>query len=118
MALYRLFVDSSNGVDVNPEYDFAQEDEKVERRHRVRSGKEYVYKFGDYSNFKFTVRYVNSEFRSIVNSWWNTNTELLFMEEGGADVYSVRIFNDNMPVSKFEEPYTDLFKGKIELSTY
>lgn len=118
MALYRLFVDSSNGVDVNPEYDFQLKDKKVEARHRVRSGKEYVFKWGDYQGFKFGVRYVNSEFKSLVNSWWQSNTELLFMKVGDTDVFSVRLFNREPPVNKYEVPYDDLFRGKLELNTY
>ena len=116
--MFRLFVDSSNGLDVEPEYNYQENDKKIENRHRTRDGSEYVYKWGDYKMWKFDIRWVNSAFRSTVNSWWNTNTELLFMEEGGTEVFSVRLTNKSLPISKFERPYTDTFRGIIELGSY
>ena len=118
MPQYRLFVDSINGVDVDPEYNLTEKDKKIESRHRVRSGEEYVYKFGEYKIIKFNVMYVNSSFKSIVNSWWSSNTELLFMEVGASVVSSVRIVNKELPIGKFIKPYTDTFKGVIELNGY
>lgn len=118
MATYRLFVDSDNGVDIDPEYNYVQKDKKVEARHRVRSGKEYVYKFGEFNVFKFGVMYVDSSFKSIVNSYWNSNTELLFMEVGATQVYSVRITNKELPIGQAIKPSTTEFKGKIELGSY
>lgn len=115
---YRLFVDSSNGITVMPEYDYANRGEKVESRHRTREGYEYVYKWGSFERIEFSVRFVNSEFESIVNSWWESNTDLLWMEESGTVVTSVHITNSRKPISEFERPYTNLFKGKIELGTY
>ena len=116
--MFRLFVDSNNGVTIYPEYDFKEDDKKIESRFRSKSGLEFVYKFGDYRQFKFGVKFVNSEFKSIVNSWWNSNTDLLFMEEGGTEVFSVHLNSKNKPINKFIRPYTTLFSGKIELGEY
>ena len=116
--MFRLFVDSNNGVDVEPEYNYMENDEKIENRHRTRSGAEYVYKWGSFKEWKFDIRWVNSSFRALVNSWWSTNTNLLWMEENGTEVFSVRIRNRSIPISKFEKPYTDTFLGTIELGTY
>jgi len=68
--------------------------------------------------FKFTVNYVNSSFNAIVNSWWDTNTNLLFMKQGETQVYSVRLSNRSSPIDGFVKPYDDLFKGIINLGTY
>ena len=118
MPTYRLFVDSANGVDVEPEYNYAEKDKKVEARHRTRSGKEYVYKFGEYNRFKFNVMYVDSSFKSIVNSYWRSNTELLFMEVGATQIYSVRLINKELPIGKAIKPHKDSFKGVIDLASY
>jgi len=115
---FRLFVDSSNGLDVNPEWDYKETDEKIESRHRTRDGSELVYKWGEFEAKEFTVMFVNSEFASIVNSWWSSNTNLLWMEEGGSAVNSVHIVNSKKPIDSFIKPYKDLFKGKIQLGTY
>lgn len=114
---FRLFVDSSTGVTVYPEWNFEQDTTKIEDEHRARSGARYVYKWGQYEKFKFSVSWVNSEFRSIVNSWWSTNTKLLFMEEGSTEVYSVQLVGD-LPVNEYMKPYRDQFGGVIELEGY
>lgn len=115
---YRLFVNSSTGVDVEPEWGFKDSGKKVETRHRTRSGEEYVYRWGDYRTFDVPVMYVSSSTMAIVNSWWNSNTELLFMEEGSTDVSSVHISNKSKPIDSKIKPYDNLFKGTIKLSTY
>jgi len=115
---FRLFVDSSNGITVEPEWSYRERDKKIESRNRTRSGAEYVYKWGEYKVVAFKVSFVDSSFKSIVNSWWNNNTELLWMEEGGSAVTSVHISSRNLPISEFIKPYNDSFKGSIELSTY
>lgn len=115
---YVLFISSGVDVSFNPEYDFTDQESKIETRHRTKSGREYVYKWGDYKKFKFSVSYVNSSFKSIVNSWWNTNTELLFMKQGETQVYSVRLGGKKSPIGKFIKPYDDNFKGTIDLGTY
>ncbi|MCK5609646.1 hypothetical protein KAR91_47675 [Candidatus Pacearchaeota archaeon] len=115
---FRLFVDSSNGLTVEPEWDYKEESQKIETRSRVRSGAEYVYKWAEFEKIKFSVSFVDSNFKSIVNSWWSNNTDLLFMEEGSSVVTSVHLSNGKTPVGKFIKPYNNLSKGIIELSTY
>lgn len=115
---FRLFVDSSTGLDVEPTWGYEDRGEKIEDRHRARSGKEFVYKWGEYSSFKVPVTYVNSEFMSIVNSWWSSNTDLQWMEEGASDVYNVRITNSRKPVGSNIAPYRDLFDGELELESH
>ena len=119
MAQFRLFVDSSNGVDVDPTWAYLELGEKVESRHRVRSGRSYVYRWGGFEKFEVPVSYVDSNFKSIVNSYWDSNADLLFMEVGVASsVTSVRIVNEALPVGGRIAPYTDQFIGVIELETY
>lgn len=115
---YRLFVDSSNGVSLDPEWDYDDSAKKIENRHRTRSAAEYVYKWGEYGVRKFSVMYVSSATAAIVNSWWSSNTDLLFMREGDADVTSCRLMNGSKPISKKVKPYDDQWRGKIELGTY
>ena len=117
MAL-RLFVDSSNGISIEPEWDYAEPDKKLEDEHRTRAGGRYVYKWGSFRRWKLPVSYVDSSFAAVVNSWWVSNTQLLFKSESAAAVYSVQITNDAKPVGKFTKPYDTLFEGLIELETY
>ena len=103
-------------VQVRPEYNWKDSGEKVETRHRTRDGSEFVYKWGDFDKVSFGVSYVNSSFKSTVNSWWGDNTDLVFTEN--VDVRSVHLTNRTKPIDKLIEPYDDLFRGKIELGTY
>lgn len=103
---------------INPDYDYEEEDQKIEVVHRVKSGREYRYKFGDYGRTKFSVSYVNSEFKSICNSWWNNNADLRFVDQFGLEVMSCHLVNRKQPVGKPIKPYTNQFRGTIELETY
>ncbi len=115
---FRLFVDSNNGVTLEVEYDYDDQREKIEDRHRVRNGGQYFYKWSAFDKISFSVKYVNSSTRSIVNSWWESNTDLLFKDENETKVYSVHLLNDNLPISKFIKPHDDLWQGTIELEGY
>lgn len=115
---YRLFVDSSNGLTIYPEYDFQQGKTKIQDASRSRSAALYQYKWAAYDTIKFSVSYVNSEMKSIVNSWWESNTDLLFKSESETAVYSVHIVNKKSPIGGFVRPYDDLYEGKIELEGY
>ena len=113
-----LYVDSNNGVTVYPEYNSKFSAKKVETRQRVRDGGEFVYKWGEYDALKIGVSFVNSSFRAIVNSWWSSNTNLLWVETGETNVTSVHLINKAQPIDTNIKPHNDLFKGKIELGTY
>lgn len=115
---FRLFVDSNNGVSLDAEYDFSDDRSKIEDRHRTRAGNQYFYKWSAFDELSFSVMYVNSSTRAVVNSWWESNTKLLLKDENATQVYSVCLTNDSLPISKYVKPYTNLWKGKIELEGY
>ncbi len=113
-----LFVDSANSVSFEPEWDFLQENVKVEDAHRVRSGAMFRYRWGGYERWKFTARFIDSADAWAVNSWWDSNTKLLFMNTSDATVNSVQIVNSRLPFGRFIKPHDDLYEGVIELETY
>lgn len=113
-----LFPSSGNHITLEPEWNFKHDDKKEETIHRTRAGKRYVYKWGEYKGFKFDVEYVSSSTAAIVNSWWATNTKLMFMESGGTEVFSVIITNRELPIGKYIRPYQDRLKGTIDLEGY
>lgn len=115
---YALFVDSSTSVTLEPEYDFSRDDEKIEDVHRMRDGSMFRYKWGEFDKWKFSVRYVNSSDASVINNWFKSNQQLLFMEVGATQVHSVYITNKKLPISKLIKPYDNLFEGGLELETY
>ena len=116
---WALFVDSANSISFEPEWGKTDPDKKIESQHRTKTGGLYRYKWGGYSQFKFNVEYVNSSDAAIINSWWNTNTELLFMDEDDATtVSSVQIMNGAKPLTEKIKPYLEYTVGTINLSTY
>ena len=117
--MYILQIDSDHQIDIEPEYDFTRKDEKKESAFRACAGTLWVYKWGDFEQWKFGLKFVNSSDMSIVNSWWKSNAELQFYEEATpTDVNTVMIRNKNTPIGSLMKPYTSLFGGAIELSTF
>lgn len=116
---YLLFITSGDHVQLYPEWSFDRDDENIQTRHKTRSGKQYVYKWGAISKWKMPLSYLNSHDASYINSWWRTNAELkLIDEDNPTQVYSVMIFGDKLPMGTYVKPYTSLYKGTIELATY
>ena len=122
MALtFTLGIDSSTEVTLPPEYDYQAPTVKIDSRFRSKSGKLYTYKWGDYDKFDFSVQYLSNSSAAIVNSWWSTDTELLFFvasDNGNTEVSSVMIQNKSEPFTEFQPPYIEYKKGKILLETY
>jgi len=115
---WALFVDSSNSISFDPEWDLTEPGEKIESQHRAKSGNLYRYTWGSFDEFTFSMKFVSSSDAAIVNSWWTSNTELLFMDEATTQVYSVQLMNKKKPITKRIMPYDDQFQGKIKLGTY
>ena len=116
---YLLYPSSGNHVVLEPNWDFDNKRSKVQDEHLTRNGKRFVYTWGVYDKFSFGVEYVNSSTTAIINSWWQSDTKLLFQENvAGAKTYSVMLTGKEMPIGNFVKPYTNLFKGKIDLQGY
>jgi hypothetical protein len=116
---FRLYYqNSATGVELFPEYDFKERSRKMESRTRTTTGAEYAYKFGSYDAWRFKLTFVSSETKSIVNSWWESNADLLFVETGQTNVSSVHLTNRETPIFGYMKPHDDQFHGMLELSTY
>lgn len=109
---------NSYSLDLDPDYGYEEKDKRIETVHRVRDGGLFVYKWGSFKGWKVPVSYVNSSFKSIINSWWMSGAELVLTTNSGTIVNSVLIRSKRLPVSKLIKPYNDLFKGTIDLETY
>lgn len=113
-----IIIDSLNSVYLNPEYDLKQSDKKLESKHRRPIGQQEIFKWGNYKKNEFSIKYISRDQRSIINSYWSTNTELIFTQSGQAEINSVHLTNKNIPINQFVLPYNNLFQGVIELETY
>ena len=115
---YLLFPSSGNHVTLEPEWDYARKDAQTKNEHITRGGKRFVYKWGSYVRFSFGLTFINSSTAGLINSWWITNTKLLFMSTSETTVYSVMLIAADLPASNFQKPYTDKFTAVIELQGY
>lgn len=117
---FQLGVNSSNAIQIFPSYDYSPGGSKIEDKIRTKSGKLYKYKWGYFERFSFTANYVQTSDAAIINSWHNTNTELLwFITSGGVtEVHSVTISGDDTPLREFNQPYDIYQKGKLTLESY
>ena len=121
MALvYEIGPSSATAVQVYPEFDYDRHVVKNEVRHRTHSGKQYTYKWGSYTEFKFSVSWISGANAAIVNSWFASNTDLLLLitSSTATEVNSVRIQGDEAPLNQYNKPYDNYYKGKMELATY
>lgn len=96
---YFLSDSGDTEVELFPEYDYKDSGEKIEARHRTRDGSEYVYKWGEYREIEFDVKYVSSSFKVTVNSWWAVNESLVFREGVNWRVNSAEYNNQSLDVS-------------------
>lgn len=118
--VFQLGPSSATAVTLRPEYDYAEPDRKIESRHRTLSAKEYVYRWSSYERFEFSVQYVPAGDAAIVNSWWDSNTNLLFFitSDSTTEVHSVRLGGEEKPLTGFNPPYHTYRQGKILLEGY
>jgi hypothetical protein len=117
---YELGINSADAIQLYPEYDYKEPEKIIESSHRTLSGREYHYKFGDFRHFEFSLKFVSLANADIVNSWYNTRTELKFFvsSDTTTDVFSVMIMNRQSPLAEFIKPYVTYKKGKLILETY
>ena len=117
MPSFRLS-DGTNVVSMNPAWDIQFDDRKIESTHRTRSGAGYRYRWGFYDRCKFSVEFMSSGDMSQVNAWWLANTTLVLYDTTSTVILSGYLVNASAPVDKYIMPYTDYFKGAIELESF
>lgn len=110
--------DGSNVVSLNPDYDIKTRDKKIESAMRTRSGAQYKYIWGKYKGLTMKVDYLTSADQCRVNSWWGANTPVKLFDLNSTVVISGYISNPDTPIDQYVAPYTDQFKGSIELESF
>lgn len=120
MATYHLGVSSASMLQVYPEFDYTKE--KIQNRSdfKTSTGRMYQYTWGSYTRIDFSLNYVPGSDYALINSWFNSNSDLLFfvVSDSVVEVHSVHFVNDKSPLSQHNEPTDQLWSGKIELETY
>lgn len=117
---FLLGPDSSTAITLDVNYDYNNQEVPIRNSHRTKSGRGYFYHWGEFDRVTFGVDLIPVESASIINSWWHSQTELLFFVESGdaCEVSSVMITNGSQPFSQYAKPYDNLMNGSIVLETY
>lgn len=108
----------SGNLTIVPETNYQRQDRKIEDDHRGRTGKRYVYKWGEYFHARFGLKFVDSHYYAVINSWWSTNAKLLWIVNTGAEVESVQIINERVPLGEYATPGLTEYEGELEITTY
>lgn len=117
---WELGITSATAVTLNVLHSHKRRKRQIRNAHRARAGGHYLYKWGDFEKFRVPVEFLSPANAGIVNSWWDTNTQLiLFITSGGStQVNSVMIMNDESPLQQMQKPWFEHFKGVIDLEGY
>lgn len=120
MITYQLGINSSTAITLLPEWNYKERKKQIRSDHRTKAGKLYYYNWSNYKKFDVPVELVEASDASIVNSWFDSNTQLLFFVTSGSvtAVHSVMIVNDETPFQERMKPYPDKFKGTLLLESY
>jgi hypothetical protein len=117
---YTLGISSSDAIAIFPEKSF-KNSEKMERiETRVANGDLWDLIKGVYKQIDINVEYFPGSQASIVNSWWESQTKLLFFvtSDTSTAVYSCMIMNETTPLYSQDKPSEQHWKGKISLEGY
>lgn len=120
MATFEIGISSADAIELFPQYNYKRRDVAIQNKHRTKSGKLYTYQWGTYLKINFGLDLVVAANAAIINSWWQSETELLLfvVSDSVVEVNSVMITNNETPLNQFEPPYDEYYKGKIELTDY
>jgi len=117
---YLLGTNSATGIVLIPEWDYSFGEEISRSSFRTRNGRLFSYKWHDYNKIKFDTNWVTNSNAAIVNSWWDTQTKLIFIDitDTTATITSCMLIGKEAPFREHPEPYVEYFKGVIELEEY
>lgn len=119
--VYELGTSSNTAIVLRPEYSSKPKNRKQTRSDlRARTGVHYKYIWATYDKILLNLNYVPASDAAIVNSWWESGSDLLLFitSDSITEVRSVQVMNKEIPFSQFTKPYDNLMKGKIELEGY
>jgi len=80
-VIFKLGISSVDAITIRPEYDYHSTKKRIESKHRTRSGRLFKYRWSSFARLGFSLDYVAGTNASIISSWWNSDTKLLFFKE-------------------------------------
>ena len=116
---FALGTTAGDSINVYPEFDYKSSSRQIRSDMRA-TDRLFQYRLGAYRRFSFSLEYVVASEAAQINSWFHVNQDLLFFVSSDTTIetYSVRLVNQESPLSQLSKPYQNMFKGKIELEEY
>ena len=89
----------------------------IKSSHRTRGNEEslYTYLWGTYGKIDIKLEYLSTAKKTVINSWWENNTHLVYSDAQNAANYNVLIGGKSKPIDAVNKPYTNQFKGTLTL---
>lgn len=117
---YTLGPTSATEITLIPAWDYTDGEDMNRTTMRSKTGKLFTYKWNDVKTINFKVNYMDNSDAAVVNSWWDTQSKLIFFkdDDGTTECTSVVIMNKSAPFRKHQKPYTTKFQGAIKLEEY
>ncbi len=118
---WELGISSATAISLIPKFSYRRSKRQIRRMERSRNtGELFIYKHGDFTKYRVPVTFLSNFDSGIVNSWWDTNTQLLFFITSGGvtEVNSVMIMGSESPLQQMQKPFSEFFKGTIRLEGY
>lgn len=108
-------------ITISPTYQFDQAKNKDNQDVRTKAGALYSYRgAGEFTKYTIPITWVTSSDRSLVNSWWETATDLRLLLDSDfpSSFQTVRITGKKEPFTKFVRPYFQVhYRGKMIVET-
>lgn len=114
MRGYYLGPSSDTAILVYPK-DITRGRAKLETVNHTRGGKRYSVFQGAHAKYKLEVEHVSSSDAALVNSWWASDTTVMFWPQGVSSGSTVRFTNKAYPIGAWSMIDQSLFSGVIEL---
>lgn len=119
MTDYLIGTNSEDAVQIYPDWSFILGKKQERSDMRTKTGRRYSYKWGEYHQSHFPLKWVNSSDASTINLWFDNQSELLLFIVGSTtDVYSCAIINNDTPLMQQQKPYMEYWQGSIRLEGY
>ena len=107
-------------IELTPERNLRLRDELFVGDHQTIGGANPSYKWGFNKKWNLPLEYVEENQALLLNQWWQDTRPLLFTWDTSdtTQQFIVTMTNNQTPMTQFNEPYHDNWRGTLELSAF
>lgn len=106
-----------NPITLSPEWSFSENEIARRATNRSQGGVQRVWDWGTHKGFTVPITWVSSADKFRINNWWRDSEVLAFTLSSSLDDNTslCRIANGQQPLGLLHRPYTDFFRGTLQL---